>query len=192
MTDIPDIPTPPEGPGDDQRRWKDHFRRFSARTYAVIILVAALVGIGVPVWQKFGPHPAVYTFTDPSPDGVTQKSCAFTATGQGRPPTGQFIVVSNQVDDVGDNVDPFLHFGEATLMPNTNKWYADIQIGIKDTSPGTLYKLTAWLVSVDWVANMIQNSPNHRTWWNDKEPPPGARQVATASVTRNRVANCWK
>jgi len=142
------------------------------------------------VWQAW-PRPT-YTFTVPSPDEITTEPCAFRAIVQGKPPTGQIIVVSNQDQDIGDNSDPLLHFGPATQWPNTDKWYAHVQIGDPETKAGTPYTLTAWLMDADTVASLTRTA--HHDWWDDKHAPNGSKQVATVSVTRKDVAiaNCWK
>jgi hypothetical protein len=142
------------------------------------------------LWQ-YWPHES-YTFTNLSPDEVTAEPCVFTAIGQGKPAAGQLIVVSNQVQAVGDNIDPLLHFVQANPMPNTDKWYADVQIGIRSTSAATSYTLTAWLVDSNGVESLTKASPGYHNWWTDRQPPPGAKQVATANVTRNAVDNCPK
>ena len=175
-----------------KRRWQ-RLNRGWAIVVGVSVVVALVAGI-LDISGHFPFHRQVYAFTDPSPDTTMQESCAFTAIVKGTPPAGQVIVVSNQVQGVGDNIDPFLHFGRATPMPNTDKWYVDMQIGINTTSAGTPYTLTAWLVDANWVERLTQNLPHQQTWWNDKKAPPGAKAIATANVTRKamRVPNCWK
>jgi hypothetical protein len=155
-------------------------------------VIAGLIASGVVIWDQVIPHRhQAFAFTNLSSDGATPESCAFTAKGEGTPPPGRVIVVSNQVQGVGDNIDHLLHFGRANKMPNTNNWYADVQIGISSTKPGTTYTLTAWLADAHWVDNKIRNTPGGHAWWPSDEPPPGAQKIASATVTRTANANCW-
>lgn len=169
-------------------------RRWWQRWWAIVggvSVVAGLVASGIVIWDQIIPHyHQVFAFTDPSPDNVTPEPCVFTASGRIIPPAGQALIISDRVQGVGNSIDPLLHFGIATIKPNTDQWYAEVQIGISRTSAGTPYTLTAWLVSSDWINYLIQVTPQKEAWWATLQSPPGAEKVASTSITRNGFDNC--
>jgi len=191
------------GDDEDDLPQKKHPYRFFWLTGGLAAIVAAAIVVPLQLLSSTssssasqGAQPSesrqgqVYTFTDPPSDTVTPEACAFYAKGLGKPPAGQVVVVSNQDQEVGDNSDPLLHFGPAKLWPNTDKWYAHVQIGVETTEARTPYKLTAWLVDASTVSELTKKSGHD--WWTDDKAPPGAEHVATANVTRKDMANCWK
>lgn len=185
VTETRTSPERPEKPPQQQRRWKRLRLPFSIITGAITLYAALVPAVGLSYWQPWRPHTVYYTFIKPLPHEITPEPCAFTAVVQGKPPpVGWVMVISTQVLGVGDNVDPYLHYGKAVRMQNTNKYYDDVHNGIRKTSAGTTYKLTAWLMPAGEVAKMIRES--HHNWWNRKYVLSGAKQVATATVTRKR------
>jgi hypothetical protein len=190
MTEITEPPAAAGRPEKSQRRWRKRLRRFFSGINLVITLVAALATIGVVVWQFWPRQVYTYIFTGLSHEGATPEPCTFTANGQGTAPAGQVLIVSDQEQGTGDNIDSLLHFGTVTMKPGTDLWYTHVQSGISTTPPGTPYTLTAWLVSADWINYLTQITPNQRTWWSTRAIPPGAKQVATVNIIRDAHDNC--
>jgi hypothetical protein len=91
-----------------------------------------------------------FRFTNLLANGVTPEPCAFTVKGRGVVPHGQALVVSNQEEGTGNGVDPLLHYGPATTKPDSDLWFANVQIGVDRTKPWTRYALTAWLMNATW------------------------------------------
>src|ERR1035441_6831190 len=97
------------------------WKRWWARTAAVISFVAAIVTIVAYVQGYLPHHGPEITFTDPQPNEVSQERCVFSVSGRGTPRAGQVLVLSNQVQGTGDNVDPLLHLVVATMKPGTDQ-----------------------------------------------------------------------
>jgi hypothetical protein len=170
-----------------KRARKKSKTRWWTRWYSLLTGVAVLIGLAASIITILGAwphHDTGITFMDPSSNGVTPEPCVFTVSGQGTPPAGQVLLLSNQMQGTSDKVDPYLHFVRATMKPNTATWYADMVIGLSSTKGGTPYTLTTWLANGDWAKYLTQVTPNQVTWWSTLEPPPGAKKVETANVTR--------
>jgi len=168
-------PQPP-----NRKRWlRGAVRSTAARVGAAITLVAALITIGVWLSQILSGSAPGITFTNPPPDA--QVPCVYTVTGHGSPPTGQALVLSNQQQGTGSNVDSTLYFAAAKTNPDT--WNVVVQLGKDSTPAGTLFTLTTWLVDADWI-NYLTQVINQRPWWATLGTPPGAKQIQSVTVTR--------
>jgi hypothetical protein len=163
-------------------RTKKFLRGVSKRTYAVLGVVAGLVTIAWAVWQFWPWRAPVIAFTNPVPGTVAEEPCSFTVTGRGAPPSGQALVIGNQQQGTGNNVDSTQNFAVIKTGPDT--WQVNVQIGNSGTPGGTTYALTAWLADADWITYLTQVTPNQQPWWGTAGPPPGASAIQTVDVAR--------
>ncbi len=154
-------------------------------TQRAVVQIGVVIGIVtglIFIWQVFGPHsgPGI-TFTNPPPDTVTPVSCVFTVTGNGSPAAGQALVLSNQQQARGSNVDSTMYFDVAKINPGT--WNVAVQVGNAGTPAGTPFTLTTWLVNANWI-NYLNQVTNQRQWWGTPGIPPGAEKVQSVTVIR--------
>lgn len=151
-------------------------------TVTVIGVVIGLVAALITIWQVRPRHDLGITFTNPPPNAVTPVSCVFTVTGRGSSPTGQTLLLSNEQQGTGSNVNATMYFVVAETNPGT--WQALIQVGNASTPGGTPFTLTTWLVNADWINYLTQITPNRRTWWGAPGTPPGAKEIQSVTVSR--------
>lgn len=168
------------------RRWKLWWAVFLGFA-AVIGLVAGILDISQHVPLS---HLDI-AFTNPNPESGTipMEACNVQIAGRGTAPAGQTMVVSNQEQGTGANIDPNLYFAMADM--GSSGWSADEQLGTSGTAPGTAYTVTVWLVDTNWIdylthlTNLPGVNSQQNLWWSSLEPPPGAKMVQAVPVTRS-------
>jgi hypothetical protein len=160
------------------------WKRWWACTAAGVSFVAAIITILLFALGLLPRHSTGIRFTDPLPSEVSEKRCVFSVSGRGTSPEGKILVLGNQVQGTGDNVDPLLHLVVATMKPGADHWSADMVIGNTTTKSGTSYTVTAWLMDANWISYLTGQVYPIRNWWASYKLPPDAKVVATAIVTR--------
>ena len=123
----------------------------------------------------FPSHPLDIAFTNPQPDQITKVSCNVQIAGHGTAPAGQVIVVSNQEQGTGDNIDPNVYFAKANV--GSSGWSVDEQLGNSTTAEGTPYRVTVWLVDNKWtdyltnLTNLPGGTTSQNAWWSSHGLP---------------------
>jgi hypothetical protein len=171
---------------------KPWWKRWWARVTATVSFVAAVLAIVGFATGYLPHHGSDINFTDPVPDVTSQKPCVFNTSGRGVPPSGQALVLSDQMQGAGPGVDPWLHLVLATIKGGTDQWSAVMVIGNTATKPGTAFTLTAWSVNAEWINYLTAQEYPTKDWWASGKPPPEAKNVATATVARigGAVSDC--
>jgi hypothetical protein len=175
--------TPGETQHPSQTSRSKRWQHYGKLTYGVIGLVASVITIGLLVWQ-FWPRPGPITFTDPSPDQLTQVPCNLTVKGIGSPPAGQQLLLSVQEQEQGSsNISSTMHFVVPATGPDT--WQMDdVVVGSDSTPTGTPFKLAIWHANADWINYLTQVTARQPAWWNTPGDPPGAVEAQSVTVTR--------
>jgi hypothetical protein len=185
MAQTTESSTAPDPPKEPRKPWR-------RRGWGVVVVVTTLISLiagSIAIWQIVPRHHLDIAFTNPEPGKITMVACNVPIAGRGTAPAGQVIVVSNQEQGTGDNIDPNLYFAKAD--EGSSGWSVDERIGTSKTGAGTPYTVTVWLVDNKWtdyltnLTNLVGVNTGQNAWWSSHGPPPGASMVQTVNVTRS-------